>query len=531
MSEQVSDSKKSKKTEDLQLLAEKAGEAAWIVGKEFWKGVITNTIPWTVYAASSAIAFICSQRFDALVWRLCHGARFYPFHALLYWPYVTILTFGPLALWSIARVGLRRKLVTQLTAAFRDAGLETRTKRVPGFISDFEIDANTRKLTLATRGLTKADFEQAQKGLETSLQVFIDEIDHHTELGTVEIIYCHQPMPKELPYESDSIKNPFTFLLGTTHTKRLYVSLREVPHILIAGLTISGKSTFLRQILLTLMLKNRGTEFTLIDLKEGNELTVFNRCPNVKIYITPHAALEALKYVEGQLDKRLALLAANRCNNIDAFHKITEEKRVYPATWPKGKAFVRHIAAIDEAAQLFIAGSVLSSKEVQTAKRLAFRIGALGRSVGVHLIIATQRPDRQAVDPLIKTNMNGRLCFQMADNASSMTILDSVRAADLPRSPGRAIWRAGLDLTEVQTPKLDREDMGPHLLALRPEEEQPGEGAKVESAEPQKEPGTSTAARPKDEINAHDETNIATGATETISDDSDEIIGSDEVSE
>jgi len=72
-------------------------------------------------------------------------------------------------------------------------------------------------------------------------------------------------------------------------------------------------------------------------------------------------------------------------------------------------------------------------------------------------MIGTQRPDKNAVDPQTKANLSGRLCFKMADNASSMTILDNGRATDLPIIPGRAVWQSGLDNLEVQAPMLSAE--------------------------------------------------------------------------
>ena len=463
MTDRSTGTKKSARSEDLELLANKALDLLWLAAKQGWKGVMTNTIPWWVYAASTLVTITLILRLDALVWRFCHGARFYPFSALFYWTYAGICILAVPFGWALSRVFDQDRLTKELKSAFINAGLETRSKKLPGIISDSWVDENTKKLKLASHGLTKADFERAQKTLESSLKVTIDEIKARIEQGTIELTYCYEPMPSELLYDPTPIEKPFTFLVGVTRTRRIYASLRETPHLLVGGQTVAGKSTFMRQTVMTLMLNNSGTEFTLIDLKEGVEFTAFAGQPRTSVYITPQTALEALKFVEGTLEKKLALLRVNDCSNIDEFHKIPEEKRKYTTAWPKERPFVRNIVAIDEAAQLFVGGLSLLAKEVQLAKRLTSRIGALGRAVGVHLIVATQRPDRYAVDPLIKTHMSGRLCFAMSDNASSMTILDSVRAADLPQVAGRAIWRNGLDQMEVHTPLLKREEMEPYL--------------------------------------------------------------------
>jgi S-DNA-T family DNA segregation ATPase FtsK/SpoIIIE len=436
--------------------------------EELWRGIKTNTIPWhfccgwgVVFATSFAL------RWDALVWKLAHTGKLYPFWPPLYWAYAFVWITMGFWLWVLQRTIARYNLVNRLTRAFTNAGLVTKTGRKPGFIADEQMDKHLRKLVVTSAGLPKTEFEKAKAFLSSELQVHIDEIRAHIERGTVDILYAYSAMPDTVPFNPEECKTPLNFKVGETRVGPLYVSLRDVPHILAGGYTSSGKSTFLRQALTTLTLNNPGVEFTLIDLKGGLELMVFKELPGVQLYSRPLEAIEALKYVESLLEKRMALLGANRANDLNAYFKVPESKRIYPKEWPKERKLNRHIVVVDEAAELYMASATLAAKDAQVAKRLTSKIAALGRAVGIHLIIATQRPDKNAVDPLIKTNLQGRLCFQMADNASSMTILDSVRAADLPPTKGRAIWRNGLDLIEVQVPWLSREDMEPMLASKR----------------------------------------------------------------
>jgi hypothetical protein len=438
-------------------------------GSELYKGVVKNQIPWPICCSiSGGISVALAMRWDALLWKLAHTAKLYPFHPYLYWPYAGVYVLSPFLIWTMGKVIARRALVKQLTSVFRNAGLQTRMGRLPGFINDEKMDTHMRRLVLSSVGLPESEFKKAKPFIEAELQVFVDQIKSRVERGTIELLYAHEPLPELILFDALKSTLPLEFMVGGTRSKPLYVSLRDVPHLLVAGYTNSGKSAFLRQMLTTLTLNNPGVEFTLVDLKRGLELGVFEGLPNVRMYITPTEAIEALKYVEGQLEKRMAFLKANQCNDFDAFYRLPESKRVSTPEWPKTRPLVRHIVAIDEAAELFLASATLASKDAQVAKRLAAKIAALGRAVGIHLIIATQRPDRNAVDPLIKSNLQGRLCFQMADNASSMTILDSVRAADLPPTKGRAIWRSGFDLIEVQVPWLDRDEMGPILAPHKP---------------------------------------------------------------
>ena len=471
----------SKKREEIWLIP------IWHFFKDFvielGRGIWSRTIPWPICCGvGAAFAILFTLRLDAYLWRLCHVARAYPFHPLLYWTYFTIYTTSGFWIWAVGRVVARRILIKRLSSVFRNAGLQTRTGRLPGFIADEKLDSHMRKLVLASKGLPQSEFVKAKPFLESELQVFIDQIKTHVERGTIEILYAHNPLLEQIPFDPLMKVGPLTFMVGMTRSRPLLISLREVPHILAAGYTNSGKSGFVRQILTTLTLNNPCVEFTLIDLKSGLELGIFDGIPNVKLYITPSEAIQALNYVESQLEKRMSLLRANRSNDFDAFYRLPEDKRVYTTDWPKGKPLVRHIVAIDEAAELFMAGATLQAKDAQVARRLTAKIAALGRAVGIHLIIATQRPDRNAVDPLIKSNLQGRLCFQMADNASSMTILDSVRAADLPPTKGRAIWRSGFDLIEVQVPWLDRDAMELLLEPFKPKKAK-GSATSVEGAD------------------------------------------------
>jgi S-DNA-T family DNA segregation ATPase FtsK/SpoIIIE len=470
---------------------------------EFWGGVVSGRLPWSVCAGIAtflAIAFV--MRWDAIVWRMYRVQWLYPFRPWLYWLYFGFAVSSSFLLWTIARVSAKRKLITELTRVFRNAGLQTAMGRLPGFIADQEIDSHMRKMTLAASGIPESEYVKARPVLEAELRIFIDQIKSKIERGTVELLYAHHPLEENVPYDVSRAFLPLQIQIGKTRSTPLYVSLKEVPHILVGGYTTGGKSSFLRQAVVTLVFNNPGVEFTLIDLKRGLEFQHFSGLKNVRVVIQPAEAIGALSYVDTQLEKRLSLLSANQCGDFDAFFRIPEEKRVYTPEWPKGKVFSRHVVVIDEAAQLFLAGDKIDAKGAQTAKRLAAKIAALGRAVGIHLIVATQRPDRHAVDPLIKANLQGRLCFQMADNASSMTILDSVRAADLPPTKGRAVWRSGMELTEVQVPWLDHETMQGMLEAKKAE--QGGPAVQVALETPGRTDSQTGPAGPVDAIDLRD---------------------------
>ena len=118
----------------------------------------------------------------------------------------------------------------------------------------------------------------------------------------------------------------------------------------------------------------------------------------------------------------------------------------------------RKLVVIDEAAEIFLGGHHATSGELNLARKAVSQIARQGRAVGVHLVVATQRPDAKAIDPQVKTNLTGIVCFQMPNNISSMTVIDSGRATHLPSVPGRAIWKYGGKVVELQTPRLPIEE-------------------------------------------------------------------------
>lgn len=443
----------------------------WI---EIGYGVYTKTLPYPVCVLPGLIACLAVPlHLDYWLFNKMKVSYLYPTKWWLYWVYLGFLLTSGFLVWGAAQANRMRRITRRLKEVFINKGLRTSMGRLPGFISDRPLDSQSRILKLSLNGVPRASFEAKREEVAGELGVYIDQMKENRERRSLEIYYSLQKMPEQVDLSTPYNLLANQYIIGDTRRQRLVAKLQDVPHLLVAGYTNSGKSTFLRQFIVTLYLNNKAMEFVLMDLKDGLEFQYLEDLPRIHVCEHPKEALELLRSVEEEIHSRAEFLKQNQCKNLDDYGKVRVEDRKFTSIFKAGTKISRKLVVLDEAAELFLTGGRLESKEVQQARRLTNTIVAQGRAVGLHMVLATQRPDRNAIDPITKANLQGRLCFSMADNASSMTILDSVRAADLPPIRGRAIWRSGLDLVEVQVPQLTEEKAKEFLSPFRPKETKP----------------------------------------------------------
>ena len=226
------------------------------------------------------------------------------------------------------------------------------------------------------------------------------------------------------------------------------------PHILVGGTTGSGKSEFLRTLVTSLALGSPPTDlaFVLVDFKGGAAFGPCADLPHVVGMVTDldnHLVARALTSLGAELRRRERIFAAAAVSDLDAYLRCRG---------PGDEPVPRLVVVVDELRALvdevpeFVSGMV--------------RLAALGRSLGVHLVLATQRPSG-VVTPEIQANVNLRVAFRVRDRADSLDILDDGSAADLPPdSPGRALARGGdgaLVAFQAAIVAPDPESGGPHL--------------------------------------------------------------------
>lgn len=357
-------------------------------------------------------------------------------------------------LWAGRRLSLKKQFLSQLTETFENAGLRTASGRMPGFVSVKEIDENCRVMTLNTNKVPISTFKNSKEKLEAGFFGYIDKFEENKSNAVVKIFYSEEDFPESIELDSPYGKSNYSFVVGNTRSGIKTVNLIDVPHFLVAGSSNAGKSTFLKQVITTLYLNNSDADFVMIDLKFGLESIEFRDLPRVMIYKTNQEALQALSGIQDELKERGEKIFDADCKNIIEYNKKVGGPDLNGKAAPT-EILRRKIVIIDEAAQIFLAGPDMTSADVAMARGIVSTLAAQGRAVGINVIVSTQRPDVNIIDGSIKANLQGRVCFHMSDNATSMTILDSVRAADLPDIKGRAIFRNGPELLEVQVPQID----------------------------------------------------------------------------
>ncbi len=244
------------------------------------------------------------------------------------------------------------------------------------------------------------------------------------------------PQPQEvgfkdmlIAYQQSSPKFHIPILLGKAVNGDYVMSdLTKMPHCIIAGATGSGKSVCINTIVMSIVLNAKPDQIKLIMVDPKKvELTPYTHLPHMlaPVITEPQGAAAALKWLVKEMENRYEILKLVGVRNIEAFNKRTVNKDLEASldrSIPSSMPFI--VGIIDELADLMM----VASQDIETP---IARIAQMARAVGIHLILATQRPSREVITGLIKANFPTRISFKVASRVNSQIVLDEVGAESL----------------------------------------------------------------------------------------------------
>lgn len=221
-------------------------------------------------------------------------------------------------------------------------------------------------------------------------------------------------------------RSPLTMALGKDANGHIVVSdLAAMPHLLIAGSTGSGKSVALNSMIVSMLYKCTPDQLRLILVDPKRlELGLYDGIPHLytPIITEPKLAANALRNATREMERRLRLLASRGVRNIAQFNRLFEDKAPdlfdNLAENEENRPLPYIVIVIDELADLMIV-------DAHNVEESITRLAQMARAVGMHLILATQRPSVDVITGLIKANFPARMSFRVATRVDSRTILDS----------------------------------------------------------------------------------------------------------
>ncbi len=233
--------------------------------------------------------------------------------------------------------------------------------------------------------------------------------------------------------EAVSATHPLEVTLGRDITgKTVMINLAKMPHLLVAGQTGSGKSSCINSMLTSILMRSTPDQVRLILIDPKRvELTQYEKLPHLltEVVTDPKKAANALSWAVTEMERRYDLLSEVGVRDMAGYNKAVDEGRLDPSVSHDGQTVEREklsfiVIVLDELADLMM----VAARDVEES---ICRIAQKARAVGIHLVIATQRPSTNVITGLIKANVPARLAFAVSSLTDSRVILDQPGAERL----------------------------------------------------------------------------------------------------
>jgi len=287
-------------------------------------------------------------------------------------------------------------------------------------------------------GRCPEEFEKLQPYLNSHLKA---ETEIYTDNGQLHLRVMADKLPNKLMYQvvanSATTEMILPIPIGQSRAGFIWADLTELPHLVVAGETYGGKSNFLHQAIACLV-QQENVELYVIDLKKVEFGYLKD---HAEIALALPDAVRALETLSMEMIRRMDLLLNKR------IPKIQEYK--HDGSLP----YI--VLVIDELSQL--SPALAKDAGVKALRTIALQcltdILCLARALGIHVIVSTQRPDKDILPGQLKANIPAALCFKVKNETNSRIVLDNSKADQLPRIKGRAVWQFDVE-REVQVQYL-----------------------------------------------------------------------------
>lgn len=331
---------------------------------------------------------------------------------------VTALVFGGLVVIAVLFYPFGRKSAEH---ALRSIGMVNHMDAAPELRRKCR-DKNNPKVAVwcfRNNGIPLRTWEDRLAEIETALGITV--VDMRYNRGNQQILLYTVPAASSLPdriewKNSHLSRKSFELVLGEGYSGPVTVNLADIPHILLGGSTGSGKSVLLKCLILQALKK--GAQVAIADFKGGVDFPLSWR-EKCRMCFNEKALIELLDSYVSTLEERKRLFGDAGIANLDEYNKAN------------GTRLKRYILACDEIAEV-LDKTGLTKEQKETVAQIESRLSLIarqGRAFGIHLILATQRPDANILSGQIRNNINCRICGR-ADNVLSQIILDNTDAAD-----------------------------------------------------------------------------------------------------
>lgn len=358
---------------------------------------------------------------------------------------------GPAQRWVLPPMSILPPPGAGLDAGSLESHIRDQTRQIDATLAAFRVEGRVVSVTPGARvilfewqpapGVKASRLEQLEDDLALALKAErVRVVVPLPGKGTVGIEVPH-PAPAGVTLGGLMATKPdpvtagdLPLFLGKSITgESLVADLAQMPHLLIAGTTGSGKSVCIHSILLSLLMTRTPDRLRLllIDPKRV-ELIAYRAAPHLlsPIITDSKQAVGKLKWMVAVMEARYDLLARHGCRDLHVFNRLVEEEHpeigpeegARAVTSPAGLPWI--VVAIDELADLM----VTRAGEVEDALQ---RIAQMARGVGIHLVVATQRPSVDVLTGVIKSNLPSRIAFSVRSAIDSRTILDASGAEQL----------------------------------------------------------------------------------------------------